>query len=448
MFAKRVETSASLAQKGTHRFWEGYFTWSTFIVLLLWASINTGPWVWRHSPYGLAGWAHWLRAGFPFLVLALGIPRLLSPQTLISRGPLRFWFWYGLTGVLASVFSPYPWYAAYWGLSYLAVFASMTLFINRTPLEEAIKLNHLSWLVTVAMLTLLLFFARDVLFVERAYSLSGYGIFLRLQSVGDMAMSRASGMGRFAAIPAVVSYVLLWGGDFKIKLFALAVFVPSATLVWLMQSRGAIFGLGFAICFVTFFVGRRTRWLGLSGAVLFAFLLWTDLVPREFTAYIEAHITRGQSSAELLGMTGRDRVWLKAWEEINENPLIGQGFQADRYTIFEHAHNSYLYALMTSGYIGGGLFLGGLLWGWRLFWQIWRRRYGERLDQQIMFIQSGGVLAFFTVRSIPEVCGAMFGVDQMLMVPALAYIVALHHAGEQADSAAKRARSIAGNIGC
>jgi len=50
------------------------------------------------------------------------------------------------------------------------------------------------------------------------------------------------------------------------------------------------------------------------------------------------------------------------------------------------------------------------------------RKTADQLGQRVFLIQAGGVLAFFTVRSIPEVCGAMFGVDLMVMLPVLAYL--------------------------
>jgi len=37
-------------------------------------------------------------------------------------------------------------------------------------------------------------------------------------------------------------------------------------------------------------------------------------------------------------------------------------------------------------------------------------------------IQVGGVLAFFTLRSIPEVCGSNYAVDYLVMLPAVLYV--------------------------
>ena len=58
------------------------------------------------------------------------------------------------------------------------------------------------------------------------------------------------------------------------------------------------------------------------------------------------------------------------------------------------------------------------------------RGFAERFDQKMFLMQTGGILAFFTVRSIPEVCGAMFGVDLVVMVPAVAYLVVLDQQGQ------------------
>ena len=45
----------------------------------------------------------------------------------------------------------------------------------------------------------------------------------------------------------------------------------------------------------------------------------------------------------------------------------------------------------------------------------------QRRNQFLAFFV-GAILVFFTVRSIPEVSGAMFGIDLLILVPALAYL--------------------------
>ena len=66
---------------------------------------------------------------------------------------------------------------------------------------------------------------------------------------------------------------------------------------------------------------------------------------------------------------------------------------------------------MSSGFAGAAAFVGGLVWAWILFLRAIIRGYADRLGQRLFLIQAGGIMAFFSVRSIPEVCVAMFGVD-------------------------------------
>jgi O-antigen ligase len=135
---------------------------------------------------------------------------------------------------------------------------------------------------------------------------------------------------------------------------------------------------------------------------------------------------RGQDTGEFYSMTGRTRAWENGWYEAMKSPIIGWGPQADRMLIGEHVHNTYLYTVMTSGFIGGIAFAGGLLYAWYLFIKMLSRGVADRFGQKTFFIQAGGILAFFTVRSIPEVSGAMFGIDTMLVIPVLAYLTVLN----------------------
>ena len=148
--------------------------------------------------------------------------------------------------------------------------------------------------------------------------------------------------------------------------------------------------------------------------------LAANLVPQS----VVDHIERGEDSAELASLTGRTRDWETATEYIAKSPLVGWGAEADRWLFDTHVHNAYLYAAMQSGVPGALLFAGGLVWVWIGVWRVATSGIAERLGSA-SFAQCLGLLAFFTVRSIPEVSGAMFAVDLMVMLPAMAYITVL-----------------------
>ena len=151
---------------------------------------------------------------------------------------------------------------------------------------------------------MLLFIARDVLFVESRWGLTGYGIYGEMPTVADMPMSRSSGLARFAAIPGVIAFVFLWKGKIKRLVWA-AVFVFSAILVYLMQSRGAILGFGFALSFVMLFLGRKTRAVGIFLGILIFILLFTNIIPEDFVRFQMERFMRGQDTDQFYSMTGR-----------------------------------------------------------------------------------------------------------------------------------------------
>lgn len=115
-------------------------------------------------------------------------------------------------------------------------------------------------------------------------------------------------------------------------------------------------------------------------------------------------------------------MWGRALEIIGESPLWGHGPQADRYLLHEHVHNSYLYVLLQSGWIGLLAFVGGLVAAWISFFRCWASPAGQEREERIFLVQLGAILAFFTVRTIPEASGALFGIDLLVMVSAMAYL--------------------------
>ncbi|RUA01627.1 MAG: hypothetical protein DSY89_04220 [Deltaproteobacteria bacterium] len=242
-------------------------------------------------------------------------------------------------------------------------------------------------------------------------------------------MSRSSGMARFAAIPGIVSFVFFLGGSGVKRYLWTIPFVLSALMIWFMQSRGAILGFGFSMAFVLFFLGPRSRILGLILIIVVGMLSFSDSIPSTARRYIKTFFYRGENYEQLKTLTGRTRAWRNAWRQIRKSPIFGRGPQSDRYLIREHVHNTYLYALLQSGIVGATAFIGGLIWAWVLFFRAILRKTADHLGQRVVLIQAGGILAFFTVRSIPEVCGAMFGVDLMIMVPVLAYLEMLDQEG-------------------
>ena len=398
----------------------------------LWASINTTPDVLLGNPSSLMEVAHYIRTTLPLLVglvvvlLLLGDAAMGPADTAPLPPALRLWSIYGLLGLAACATSLHPGLSAYWAVSYLVPIGIVLLLLRtegrRGSASTLRKLNVFSWGLVGAYLLVLLVIARDQLVIQGETGVTGYGVLHRVGEVGGVLVPRASGFSRFAAIPGVVAFVLAVSSRGLGRLVWGVVAAGCAAVVYVMQSRGSMAGLVAAIAFATFFLSRRSRGLGLVLVVVLLILLATDVVPQTTTEEIKLHITRAQSQEEFTSLTGRTYVWGRALEIIGESPLWGHGPQADRYLLHEHVHNSYLYVLLQSGWIGLLAFVGGLVAAWISFFRCWASPAGQEREERIFLVQLGAILAFFTVRTIPEASGALFGIDLLVMVSAMAYL--------------------------
>jgi len=393
----------------------------------LWVALNTGPWLIRGRPQGLLAWLNFFRASLPLLVLALVLLR--APAALQRWGPrpvgLRLWLVYGVLGLLSGVIAGRGFGAAYWALAYIAAIGVALIAIrSRHPLRAARRLNALSWIVAAFFLVTMLVMVRGALFVETEYGITAYGIVNRAGTVAGGPVSRASGFARFAAVVGIVLFVGTWRSRGWRRFLLASGAAAAGALVYLMDSRGAILGAVAACGFTMMYAGRRARRVGIGLLVLAGLLLGGGLVAPHQVEKLENYLRRGQSSTEMATLTGRTRTWSRAVAVAAESPLLGFGFQADRALIQEHVHNSYLYALLTAGYPGLLLFVLGLAWFWVTFFRILKRVPDDERTRAGL-VTAASLMMFFTVRGIPEVSGAMFGVDLLVMVPAMAYVEVL-----------------------
>ena len=388
--------------------------------LALWASINSGPWVLETLPETPSGCIHFARALTPLVVLAIALFAVAKGRRPVGLpGPLKYWAAYAVIGLAGCTRAIDPLTSAYWIAAYLATLGALVLFLRSgDPLVRAIQLNQLSWLATALTLLVLLVAARNALFAETSTGVTAYGISNRLPEVAGMAMSIASGMGRFAGVTGIVAFAAAWYTAGPKRLLALAICLGSGLMVYWMQSRGAIFAFFFACMALLWLFEVRSRLLAFALAALAVLTVALDMLPQSLLA----HIARGQSHAQLVSLTGRTRAWENGWEAAMESPLIGWGGQADRWLIGEHVHNAYFYALLQSGIPGAVLFIAGWLVSLWLLLCIFRLSPFRVRDDILVLMQVTGVLIFFAIRSIPEVSGAMFSIDLLILTPAMAYV--------------------------
>lgn len=407
--------------------------------IALWFSLNTGPWVLERGPHSAIGWIHGIRAFFPHVVLLLACLYMMTQSQSGAKTKLptsiMLWGLYAIVGLVACVLSPSPIEAGYWGLAYLGAIVGVTAFLRSgDAIHRAVQLNYLSWVLTTVFLLTMVLLARDALFANPE---SGYGVIGRQGQVLAMPMSRASGLGRFAAVPALVGlgYLLCRRGTLRIT-GGTALTISLGAFIYYLQSRGAIIGFAGAALVVMVLAGIRGKAL-LCGLLLLCFCAWAmQSIPEA----IWVHLARGQSVQQIQTLTGRTSFWRQGIEALSASPIIGQGAQAARALGIGEIHNTCLAALLTSGLVGGIAFIIGLLSALADVYRATTQGMGARRDQRMMLAQTGGIIAFFALRGIVEESGSLFNVDLLVILPAMAYVGSLARARLETTRSLRRMR--------
>ena len=385
----------------------------------LWCNLNTGFWN-IQAPRSADDWQLLVRATLPFLVLPIAAFLLLhrGAPKLPGNSPSRLLFVYGLIAAIATTFSPMPSWSAYWSVTYLATILAAWAFINRrNPVLSARLLLQITWIATFVVAAILAYLSRDLVFSDAT---SAYGV----EGVLNGA-SRSSGVARWAAVPGLVCIVRLFHTR-RPSLIAvyLSVAAISFYIVYRMQSRGAIFGSVAALLFVLI-VSSRMRHYALPFAVVTMAVIFLVETPGVVSGRVAAYLERGQSHEEFVSMTGRTRAYDEALDVFPQAPIFGRGQWADRLTIGEHVHNSYLQALLNAGIVGFTPYLLSWILGWFVFFKAQRRRLRLGLEDRICLLEAGAVMMFFTIRAVPETTTASFAVDLLVMAAVYVYMETL-----------------------
>jgi len=414
--------------------------------LVLWAAINAGPWYLEQEPQTLVSWMNALRALGCLLPLILW-PLLLPLRRQLIRVPTLaegMWIGYGVLSLNAALLTGADFSVWYWALAYLGVFLVIDWSIGDIdPLPRAMMTNQLMWLMATLLFVWMLFAARDVLLVQGEGGLTAYGLVNRadLGTLGPI--SRSTGMARLAIVPAVIGLVMALGGRGIARLLWAALSLTSLLGIWWFQSRQGLVGAAFALGFVVWLFGGRARLVGIVMMLLAGLALFGGLFPQDWLRDLIAYATRGEGLSELQSMTGRDLIWHLGWRVVEESPWLGFGPQADRRLLGLNAQNGLLYAALAAGYPGAALYLGGLLWGWVLFARAVLRGYARDHAQWLFLLQVGGIMAYLTIRNIPENTAALYSVDLLLHAPLLAYLGTLERVRGPDWRRVRLARSVA-----
>jgi O-antigen ligase len=386
----------------------------------LWMNLNTGFWN-ILPPYSADDWQLLFRALLPFAVLPVAtfIFFRRAKARLAWNGPSSLLMMYGVIATLAAIFSPVPLWSLYWSMTFLATILVAWTFVDRLdPITSTRKLLQVTWVAAFVIAAILAYQTRGSVFSDAS---SAYG-FAEVEVGG---LSRSSGIARWAAVPGLVCLIRAYHSRRPILILLFLGFSAAAFfIVYRMQSRGAVFGSAAALVFALFVSSRMRHYALPFALVTIAVILLIDspaVVSHEVTEYLE----RGQTEEQFVSMTGRTRTYENGMVAFEEAPIFGRGQWADRLTIHEHVHNSYLQAFMNAGVVGGIPYLVTWVSGWVLFFKLQKQSMMLSVKDRLCLLEAGTVMMFFTIRSIPETTTASYAVDLLVMVAVYVYLESL-----------------------
>ncbi len=434
-----IGTGIGTGQAGPHVVWIGSLGLLGWIGC--WIAINGGPWYLEQEPEDLGAWFNAARSIAPVLLAALWV--LLLPlrfqRTRIPSTAEALWIGYALLSLNSAILSGAGFPVWYWSFAFLGVFAVIDWSIGtHNTLARAIATNQLMWLLTTLFLIWMLIVARDVLLVDSKFGVTAYGL-VRRTDLGQLGpISRSTGMARLAAIPAVIGLSLALFRRGSARLPWVALLLGSLAVAWWVQARQGLIGLVFALSLVAWLSGQRTRLFGAITVLMGGIAIVQGLIPEDWLRYLSNYATRGEGLSAIGSMTGRDLIWRYGWSVADTSPWIGFGPQADRRLMGLNAQNGVLYAALAAGYPGAALYLGGLLWGWVLYVRALVRGYAQNAAERLFLIQLGGIMAYLSIRNIPENTAALFSVDLLIHAPLLAFLGTLERTRGPAWQQAQR----------
>lgn len=402
---------------------------------LIWAGYNTYPQLLNLSdfPGNFLNLFHGLRAFFPLLAAYLATIFLLMRQPIslrVFQGPLALLFVYNLIGIISSIFlSGKPLIALYWALQYGTVLMVLwVISVHSKSLFSITRLINFNWfLVAIILFSFLILYLiqpgiissiiKGNFWGERPYGeLAGEG-----KTIMGMAITRPTGLGRYAAVAAIIAFARLLYSKRRSKFIWFLLFLLFLFILIFSQARTAILAFLAGVLLILW-LKSRSKFLLIFGISFVLFLLGLIGFYQVFWNYL----TLGKMVFDPI-LSGRIATWQEGWQLFLTSPLLGYGFHADRifFEAGQHAHNAILHALVQTGLVGTTFFISAFIAAWIILFRLLKQPRFQKTEKPCL-IEIAGVLAFFTVRSITESTGAFFGADWILLAPLLAYITILN----------------------
>ena len=439
-----------------------------FLWICVWATYNTD--IFRFFNYGFPNnffdLIHGIRSFFPFVALIISIFILIKNKKFdknFLKSPMGLLFLYSVVGTTASIFSKNVLGSFYWGILYGSVI--IILFaIAKSPNFKSkiiflIKINFI--IAAIISIGLLIFFLIQpgvvssftynfLICYERPYET--FAEIKAETNTFDMAGTRPTGWGRYAGFLSVVFLTIFFCSkkEKRILWFLLFLFF----LFTLLFSKGKTEIISFfivAILIIWWF--KKINILSLLGLFLIfliAILIIFYKIPCEnsfnFLSYINSsqNANLHQSNSKNLNpqiilkdiktistLSGRTSgVWKDSINLFYSSPIIGYGFQADRFFLNgQHTHNSILHALVQSGILGTLFFVLAYLSTFIILLRLFKIYKVKEEDKKFLLIFLF-VLIFFGIRSITESV-AFFSADWLFVAPIIAYTQFLYEDKKQ-----------------
>jgi hypothetical protein len=276
------------------------------------------------------------------------------------------------------------------------------------------------------------------------------------------AYPRVTGVSRSLLIILffLISFYLFGKSNKYKKLIFLCVIIVS-TLIYSIQSRGALIGYIPMLIIIIFFLNLETKVkiYTLVGIVLLPILIWeglsftkNSLITKTKSDYLNLY-TKPNSNAEELKLrkkrhesrifstkvynsSGRVEIWKKSFEIIKKKKIyLGYGPQADRYLIptdeiffyegkksflSSNSSNGYIYAYLCAGIIGVICILIFSLIIFIKLIKILFFDYDNIQDPKLIF--SIFSLSYFLLRILIENSFALFSTDLCIVILCLTYL--------------------------
>jgi len=380
--------------------------------LLVWGGMFTGIYNLRLSG-GLSdplAFFQAIRALFPLVAVYLSLMWMLvkRPGFSFVRTPTGFLFAYFAVGAISSVFlSPNRVTALYWACEYVAPLLVVWVAMEMPdPLEGLRKILYLNNVVVVLIFAAIF---PDVLRVGG--SDERFSQFYRLPfNLGEM---RANGVGRFALVTIIIAFTYLICSKGKSKFPWGILLLPALFMLAQTRSRTSLLGLAISGVLLVLILGIDLRFLLIGPAA--TYLVYLSGIKWRLHGHVE----------KIMFLSGRDYTWRKGLAQIEHSPFLGWGFHADRLMLnSEHMHNSYLHSAIHAGVFGAAFFLAALVAVWVLILRsgLMKRIRGVTGSDLPLLMQSVLIIGFLTSRSFFESTAAFYGVDLLLLVPAMAFV--------------------------